>query len=169
MKENTIVLTMHGSGEAVDHFTITLFNTENGWGRNTVDDYCSNINELKLKDDNWIYAGKVKENEKIRLEKPVRDDFEILCSLDDRAIQEVLREIDNGVLVQALMSAEKNILKAVLRNMSKRAAKMLIDDMKYKRMFSHGDIQEARKKIVNIIRHLEDVGLITVPKFSRKE
>jgi hypothetical protein len=166
MEQKTIVLTMYGTGEAINNVTVTLFDT-GGWGRTAGQNYCHNINALELKDDNWIYALIVKENEKYRLEKPVSCDIEILSSLNDYAIQRVMREVDSNELAKALKSADKNILRAVLGNMSKRAAKMLIEDMEYMGPVRDKDIQEARDKVVNIIRHLEDTGEIIVQKFSR--
>jgi hypothetical protein len=169
MDEKTIVLTMYGIGEDINNVTVTLFNA-GGYGYTTVQDYCNNINGLELKDDNWIFAFTVKENEKFRLEKPVRCDLEILSSLDDYAIQMVLREVDSLVLRTALISANKNILRAVLRNVSKRSAKMLIEDMKYFTFsMPKEEIKKAQSQIVDVIRHLEMTGEITVPKFSQNE
>jgi hypothetical protein len=164
MNEKTIVLTMYGTGEAIDNVTVTLFDTDS-----QADVHCFNINELVLKDGNWIYSSIVNENEKIILKKPIRCDFDILCSLDDYAIQKVIREIDYFVLPSALISADKNILSAILRNMSKRAAKMLIEEMEYMHLIQHEDIQKARKKIVNLIQELEMFGEIIVPKFNQNE
>jgi hypothetical protein len=166
MEQKNIVLTMYGTGEVINNVTVSLFDAS-GWGRTADQNYCHNINALELKDDNWIYAFTVKENEKYRLERPVNCDLEILASLDDRAIQRVIREIDNDELAKALKSAEKNILIAVLGNMSKRAAKMLIENMEYMGPVRDKDIQGARDKVVSIIRHLEDTGEIIIQKFCR--
>jgi flagellar motor switch protein FliG len=156
MNEKIIVLTMYGTGEAVNHFTITIFGKGDGWGHTTVDDYCSNINELKLKDDDWIYAIKIKENEKIKFEKPLSYDFQILCSLDDHAIQKILREVADIELVKALKSADKNILRVVLRNMSKRSVKWLIENMgSFFFTSSEEETKKAREQICGVIRHLE--------------
>jgi hypothetical protein len=169
MEQKTIVLTMYGTGEAINNVTVTLFYAD-GYDRTTVQDYCHNINELELKDDNWIYAFTVKENEKFRLEKPKKfTGLDVLCSLDDHAIQMVIREINHFVLPQALVSADKKTLSAVIRNMSKRAAKMLIENMEYQRRIPKKDIQEAQKKVVDVIQHLAMAGQITVPKFGQNE
>ena len=166
MDKKIIVLTLYGTGKTINNFTITLFK-ENPYYDSTVKDYCANINELELKDNNWIYATIVEENQKIKFEKPGSyTDFDILCTLDDRSIQRVIREVDNYQLQKALKSAEKKTLKAILRNMSKRAAKMLIEDMEYMGPVRLKDVNEARRMIVNIMRHLEDIGEITVPRFS---
>ncbi|MDR2952229.1 MAG: hypothetical protein LBU82_03205 [Treponema sp.] len=169
MERKSIVLTMYGTGNFINNFTITIFDIIDGWGCSTVRDYCSNINELKLKDDNWIYASVVKENEKIRYEKPIKGNFEILRFLNKNAIQIILREINYNVLAQALKSADRDILKTVLRSISKRAANMLLEEMEYMGPIRLEDAEKAQKKIVDIIYHLEMTGEIVIPKFSQNK
>jgi hypothetical protein len=95
MNEKTIVLTLYGTGKVINDFSITLLdNSSNFCGHTTAHDYCSNINELKLRDDNWIYASIVNENQKIKFEKPLNIDFDILSALDDNSIQRVIREVE---------------------------------------------------------------------------
>jgi len=171
MDEKTIVLTLYGTGKAINDFTVTLFNKDrHSYDNNTVKDYCSNINELELKDDNWIYATIVKENQKTKFEKPGSyTDFGILGTLDDISIQRVIQKVERYELAKALKSAEKKTRIAILRNMSKKAARMLIEDMEYMGPILSADVNEARRKIVNIIQHLEDTGKITVPRFNLNE
>jgi flagellar motor switch protein FliG len=171
MDKQTIVLTLYGTRKTINDFTVTLFDEGRySFHESTVKDYCSNINDLKLKDDNWIYATIVKENQKIKFEKPGSyTDFDILGTLDDLSIQKVLREVNNYELPKALKSAEKKTLKAILKNVSKRAAKMLLEDMAYMGPVRLADVNEARRNIVNIIRRMEDTGEITVPRFSLDE
>jgi len=167
MDKRTIVLTLYGTGKAINDFTVTLFDGDSYsyfGGISAVEEYCSNINKLELKNDNWIYAFSAAENKKYRFEKPVRRNFDILCSLDDSSIQKVLCKVDHYALVSALISANKNILTAVLRNMSKRRAKMVIEDIENKILPKEEDIEKARDQIVEIIQHLEMTGEITVPK-----
>jgi flagellar motor switch protein FliG len=168
MDNKIIVLTLYGTGKAINDFTVTLFDEDKYiFGNNTVKDYCTNINELELKDDNWIYATIVKENQKTKFEKPGSyTDFDILGTLDDMSIQKVIQKVERHELAKALKSAEKKTFKAVLRNMSKRAARMLFEDMEYMGPIRSVDVNEARIKIVNIIRHLENTGEITVQRFS---
>jgi len=166
--DKTIVLTLYGTGEVINDFTITLFDENSyNFGKKSVHAYCSNINELELKDDRWVYASIVKENQKTKLVKPGHTDFDILGTLDDRAIQRVIAEVDSNILAQALKTAKKETLKAVLRNMSKRAAKMLIEGMEYMGPILLRDVKEARKKVVEVIQRLESWGVIIVPKSSQ--
>jgi Mg/Co/Ni transporter MgtE len=167
--DKAIILTLFGTGKNIKDFTVTLLDKDGyEYRQNTAQDYCNNINELELTDDNWNYATIIRENQKIRFEKPERyTDFGILSSLDDRTIQKVLREIDCMELANALTSANKDILSAVLRNMSKREAKMIIESMEYNTSIPKGAIKEAQRKIVELIRHMEKTGEITVPKFGQ--
>jgi len=169
--DKTIVLILYGTGKAINDFSITLFdNDRNGFVNSTVKDYCANINDLELKDDNWIYATKIEENQKINFKKPGScTDFDMLSILDDRSIQKVIREVDWNILAQALKSAEKKTFKAILRNMSKRAARMLIEEMEYMCVIRLEDVKKARMMIVSIMRHLEDIGEINIPRFSLDE
>jgi hypothetical protein len=170
MNNKTIVLTMYGTRKTVSHFTITFFDNNIYCRDTTTEDYCSNINELRLKDDNWVYACIVKENQRIKFAKPGHTDFDILGALDNRAIQKVIRKIDDlQVFGKALKSASKEITVAVLKNMSKKAARILIEDMEYMGSIWLFDVIEARKQIVEVIRYLEWAGEITVPNSSQDE
>jgi len=164
--DKTIVVTLYGAGNAINDFTVTLFD-EASYNHGTVQiqEYCRNINELELKDDNWIYASIVRENQKIKFVKPGHTgfDFDILGTLADKSIQKVIREVDCVELAKALKSAKKETFKAVLRNMTKRAGRMLIEDMEYMGPVREIDVKEAQRSIAAIIRHLEDTGEIIVP------
>jgi flagellar motor switch protein FliG len=54
--------------------------------------------------------------------------------------------------------------------MSKRSAKMLVEDTESSFLkSSEEETKKAREQICVMIRHLEDTGEITVPKFSQRE
>ena len=160
MDKKSIVLTMYGTGEAINDFTVTLFDAES-YRASTVENYCANINDIELKDNNWIYATIIKENQKIKFEKPIiHTDIDTLCILDNLAIQKVLREVDSNDLCKALKSVKKETLKAVLRNISKRAARMLFENMEYMGPVRSSEVNEAQRKIVSIIKRMEFTGEI---------
>jgi flagellar motor switch protein FliG len=169
MDKKTIVLTLYGSGKAINYFTVSLFDNSGHFNNAIAQNYCSNINELELKDENWIYASIVDENKKIKFEKPRQISIDILDAFDARSIQRVIREVDTQELGKALKAVKKEIFGIVLRNMSKRAAMMLIEDMEYMGPVRLEDAQGAQMKILSIIRHLEDIGEIIVPKSNRDE
>jgi hypothetical protein len=152
MDKKIIVLTLYGTGETIDDLTVTLFDKENYYRDDSIQDYCTNINELELKDNKWIYAFAAKENEKIKIENPLKCDFDIISTLDDKIIQTVIREAGNHELQKALKTAKKETFKAILRNMSKRAAKTLIEGMEYMGPIRLLDVKEAQRKIGSIVR-----------------
>jgi len=168
MDKKIIVLTLYGTGDVINDFTINLFDGDSysySSSNNTARNFCQNINELELKDDKWIHASIVDECQKIKFEKPDYIVFDMLGTLDGRSVQKVLREVDSQELAKALKTAKKETLKAVLRNMSKRAAKMLLEDMEYMGPVRITDVKKAQSRIVEIIRHLEDTGEIVVSRY----
>ncbi len=90
--------------------------------------------------------------------------FEDLVKLDDRSLQRVLREVDMRELALALKGASDELKEKILRNMSKRAAQILREEMDYTGPVRLRDVTAAQRRIVDIVRKLEEVGEITVPK-----
>ena len=162
MDDKTIVLTFYGTKEVINDFSITLFDDNS-----KAFDFCSNINELNLKDDEWVYAAIIKENQKNKLVKSGYTDFDILASLDDLSIQKVLNNIDICELTVALRAVKKDVLRAVLRNISRRRAYMLIEDMECMGPVTLKQAQEAQKKIISVIQFMQQTGEVSVPKSSR--
>jgi hypothetical protein len=105
-------------------------------------------------------------NKKTDAEEPENTDFDILGTLDDRSIQIVIREVDRIELAKALKSVKRETFKKILRSMSKRAARMLFEDMENIGPVRLADVKQAQEIFVSIMRHLEDVGEITVQRFS---
>jgi RNase P protein component len=167
MDKKTITLTLYGSKKGINEFSVTLFDTSDCYDDTVAKDYCANINALELKDDNWVYAVIVKENKRTKFRNPETIDFDILCTLDNRSIQTVLQNTGHYEFSKALKSAKKEIFYAVLRNMSKRATRMLLENMEYIGPIRLIDVIEARRKIVEVIQHLEDAGKITIPRIKR--
>jgi hypothetical protein len=161
MTAKIIVLTMYGKNDIIENISVSLFDrneqyySEAKW--NAVN-YCNNINDLELKDGQWIYASIIDENKKIILLKPPK--FDIINRLDDRALQKVLREISNIDLAKALLETTEETKEKVYKNMSKRAARMLNEDMETLKDVNANDIKSSQANIVEIIRRLADHGEI---------
>jgi flagellar motor switch protein FliG len=165
MGAKTIVLTTYGKNEVIEGASISLFDrTEaSSYHSSPMDnaaEYCDNINDLELKDDKWIYARIITENEKFILEKPLK--FDIINRLDDLSIQKVLREIDSTELAKALKDTDEGIKEKVFKNMTKRAVAMLEEDIESLHQISNKDIKDEQRKIVAIIQHLAFIGEIVV-------
>lgn len=88
--------------------------------------------------------------------------FEDIVLLDDRSIQRVLREVDSVELAKALEGADSEVCDKIYRNMSKRAATMLKEEMEFLVPLSIKDVYEAKRKIVSVIRRLEEGGDIVI-------
>jgi flagellar motor switch protein FliG len=157
MNDKTIVLTMYGTRKAVSDFSITFFDNIT-----SAQDYCSNINGLKPKDDNWIHASIIRENQKIKFEKPGHTDFDMLSTFDNRVIQKIIYKVERHVLAKALKISKPETFCAVLRNISKRAAIILNENMEYMGPVRLFDVIEAQRQIVELIRSMEKTGEIRI-------
>ena len=87
---------------------------------------------------------------------------EIILLLDDRALQKIIRESDNSVLAKALSKADTETRDKCLNNMTKLARAILKENLEYIGSISREDIEDAQKKIIDIIRSLECMGEIVV-------
>ena len=177
MGDKIIVLNMYGKDENVENISISLFDREkdgyysNGAfviinqqyhqdPRNSVINYCNNINELELKDNQWISAQIIYENQKISLKKP--PEFDIIDKLDDRSLQRVIREVDSIDLAKVLKGIDEVTKEKVLRNMSPRAATMLKEDIEALREVSLIDMKTSKKKIIETVLRLISHGEIVL-------
>ena len=88
--------------------------------------------------------------------------FEDIVLLDDRSIQKVLREVDTGELAKALKGADSEVCDKIYSNMSKRAATMLKEEIECLGHIGIEKINEAKRKIVSVIRRLEEGGDIVI-------
>jgi len=82
--------------------------------------------------------------------------------MEDRAIQKVLRETDRNDLAKALKRCNKTAAQKIFKNISRRAAIMLKEEMDYMGLVRLKDIEESQKKMLAVIRHLEDTGEILI-------
>jgi flagellar motor switch protein FliG len=177
MEDKIIVLTMYGKDKNVENISISLFDKEkNGYysngafviinqqyhqdPTNNVVNYCNNINELELKDNHWISAQVIYENQKIALKKP--PEFDIIDKLTDPSLQKVIREVDKIDLAKVLKGIDERTKERVFKNMSPRAAAMLKEDIEALREASLADIKTSKKKIVETILHLHATGEIVL-------
>ena len=88
--------------------------------------------------------------------------FEDIVLLDDRSLQLVLREVDTKELALAMKATSDEVAEKIYKNMSKRAADMLREEISYMGPVKIRDVEESQTKVVNIIRTMEDKGLIVI-------
>ena len=89
--------------------------------------------------------------------------FEDLIYLSDRDIQKLLRELDYDLIAMALRGPTK-VAEKIFTNMSKRAACMLKEDIEFFGPVRDIDVRDARRKIINIVKNLEEDGEIVILK-----
>jgi flagellar motor switch protein FliG len=86
--------------------------------------------------------------------------FEDIVKLDNRAIMEILKNVDKNDLLMALKGAPQEIIDKFLANMSKRAAQMFMEDMEVLGPVKKSEVENARKKIIQVIKNLIQAGVI---------
>jgi flagellar motor switch protein FliG len=90
--------------------------------------------------------------------------FEDIVLLNDPDIQEILKEIDSKELTLALKGATEEIKDKIFGNMSKRASEGIMEDMDYMGPVRLAEVEDAQKRIVEVVRGLEEAGTITLGK-----
>ena len=162
-ESKNIVVTAYGHGRIIDKISISLFDCMNNGDQN-IDNYCTTINNLELKDTKWIYAKLISQNTPYFLHAFVPLQFnDIIEKLDDQALEKVIREVDSSVLVKALKNENEPIQLRIFSRMTKRASSMLKEDMECLGQIGHNDSEEAKNEILYIIRRLIECGEILSP------
>ena len=95
--------------------------------------------------------------------------FDIITEMDDRATQKMLRELDNEDVAKALKGADEAIQEKIFQNMSRRAAAMLREDMEFMGPVRESDVYEAQRKVLDVIRQLEETGEIVLARSGSDE
>jgi len=88
--------------------------------------------------------------------------FDDIVMIDDRGIQKILKQVDKKDLALALKAADDNIKEKIFNNMSERAAQLLKEDLEFMGPVRLKDVEEAQRRIVEVIKQLEDEGEIYV-------
>jgi flagellar motor switch protein FliG len=90
--------------------------------------------------------------------------FDDVATLDDKSVQLVLKEVPQEDLIIALKGASAAVKEIIFRNMSKRGAEGIQDELAFMGPIKGSTITEVHKKIVNIIRKLEEEGKVYIQK-----
>jgi flagellar motor switch protein FliG len=88
--------------------------------------------------------------------------FDDLVRLDDRSVQTLLREVDSKVLALSLKACSDEVRDLIFKNMSKRATEALSEEMDYMGPVRVADVEEAHRKILEVVRRLETEGAIFI-------
>ncbi|MBM7644355.1 flagellar motor switch protein FliG [Scopulibacillus daqui] len=90
--------------------------------------------------------------------------FEDIIALDDRSIQRLVREVNNEDLLLSLKTASDELKQVLFKNMSERMAETLKEEMEFMGPVQLREVEEAKTRIVNVIRKLEDAGEIVIAR-----
>ena len=88
--------------------------------------------------------------------------FEDIMKLDNMTVQRILRDVDQSVLVLALKGAGEEIKEHILNNTSTRQRERILDDLEYLGGVKISEVEAAQRKIVEVIRVLEERGEIQI-------
>jgi len=88
--------------------------------------------------------------------------FEDITTLDDMAIREILQRIDKKTIAQALKGATEAQQTQFFHNMSGRAVEMMKEEMDLMGPQKIKDVHAAQQRIVEIVRRLEEEGIINL-------
>ena len=158
---NEVVITAAGRGAVIDKIWVTVFPAPDNPKWNTISNaaaYCNTQNSLRLEGDAWVFARIVPENTPCPLDSFLPVTFDIILTLDDRAIQKIFREVDSNDLARALMGQSAALQDKIFRNMSEKAAIMLKEDMEFIGPLRKSDIKEGQRRILDIYRRLVVTG-----------
>jgi flagellar motor switch protein FliG len=86
--------------------------------------------------------------------------FDDLMRIADRPMQGLLVELEMKILATALQGVEEKVSKKVLNNMSNRAREMLNEEMGMAVGAAQARIDEAQKKVIELIRRFEEEGKV---------
>jgi flagellar motor switch protein FliG len=88
--------------------------------------------------------------------------FEDIIHVDDRGVQRILKEIDQRDLCLALKAAGSEVGNKIFKNMSERAGALLKEEISYLGPVRLRDVEESQRRIVDVVRRLEETGDIIV-------
>ncbi|TWT99347.1 Flagellar motor switch protein FliG [Botrimarina colliarenosi] len=95
--------------------------------------------------------------------------FDDIGKLNQKDIQSVLKSVESSQWALALKGASPELKDKILSNMSQRAADMLREEMEYLGAVKLSAVEEVQQKIVDVVRGLEDSGVIEVNQSGEEE
>ena len=147
-KQNIIVLTVYGKEKTISHLCASLFDSHN-----SAKNYCDNINEFQLQDEEWVFAKIVGENEKIdAYEIPQCMDMKFLNNWLDWDIERLAGKINNETWAHALRNADEGTCEKIYKNMSKQRVMYIKEDMEYL-LPSEIQTKRAQHHIIQLARN----------------
>jgi flagellar motor switch protein FliG len=106
-----------------------------------------------LREDNEVLAKQIED---------MLYSFEDLLRIEDRSLQQVLSEVDSNTLALSLKGGDLELAEKVKKNLSKRARETLTEEMEFMTSVTKGQIEEAQKRITEIIARKDLAGELTM-------
>ena len=88
--------------------------------------------------------------------------FEDMSKFTDKDIQAVLKNVETSQWALALKGASEELTQKILGNMSERAADTLKEEIGYLGSVKRSVVENKQQEIVDIIRRLEDEGVVEI-------
>ena len=88
--------------------------------------------------------------------------FEDIATLDDSAIRELIKRVDKKTLAHSLKGTNEQLQNKFFRNMSQRAVETMQEELEVAGPVKMRDVHSAQQKIVDIVKKLEEEGLLTI-------
>jgi len=107
----------------------------------------------KIESDNPQLAGSIRDLMFV---------FDDILLVDNIGIIEILKRADKKVLTVALKGTSEELRAQFFRNMSSRAVEMMKEEMEFMGPIKLRDVEKAQHEIVEIVRQLEEEGVITI-------
>jgi flagellar motor switch protein FliG len=88
--------------------------------------------------------------------------FDDLLLIDDVGIREILQRIDKKLLTLALKGTTPELQNRFFTNMSARAVELMKEEMEFMGQVKVKDVNNAQREIIDILRELDDQGIINL-------
>jgi flagellar motor switch protein FliG len=95
--------------------------------------------------------------------------FDDIGKLSQKDIQQVLKSVETSQWALALKGASPELKDKILSNISQRAGDMLREEMEFLGAVKVSAVEEVQQKIVDIVRGLEDSGVIELNAAGEEE
>lgn len=88
--------------------------------------------------------------------------FDDLANLDNRSMQKVVREVEMEDLVKCFKAASDKIKDKILSSMSEHAREELMEEFETLGPVRLSEVEEAQRKVVEVVRKLDEAGEISI-------
>ncbi|MDD4527881.1 MAG: flagellar motor switch protein FliG [Candidatus Margulisbacteria bacterium] len=95
--------------------------------------------------------------------------FEDIIDFEDRQVQRLLQDVEMKDLPLALKVASEELKTLIFKNLSDRAVETLKEEMEFMGPVRVKEVEDMQRKIVNIVRNLEEAGEIFLSRGGEEE